>query len=154
MDYIAFSTDIYLEEGSCEPAVDPRTIKSSSNYIDIDPLLANKINSFLANTSLSFGRRYTILASRIAMVMLSPLEGYLDGRKTKYIKIVQIGIDHRYQRLGICKKLLEYIKTIGLTYWNDIEIECVNSEHLYNYLDRSSDWKQLSYDRNSFLAVK
>ena len=149
-----FSTDIYVNE--CEPEVNIDTIQlklESNDYSHIDPQLATDIDAFLSNHSTSFSRRYKVLASRIAMIMVSALDGYVDIQRCRFIKIVQIGVDYKFQRLGLCKLLLDYILKVA-TYnkWPYVIIECVNSKHLYRYLELSSKWNVLHCSPDSFYS--
>jgi hypothetical protein len=147
-----FSTDIYVNRS--EPNIDTIQLRLESNdYSHIDQRLARDIDTFLSNQSTSFSRRYKVLASRIAMIMVSALDGYIDNKKCRFVKIVQIGVDHKFQRLGLCKLLLDYILKVA-TYnkWPYVIVECVNNRHLYKYLENNSQWNILPCSNDSFYS--
>ena len=148
-----FSTKLYTN--STED-IDVNELKNklsmNLDYLNIDNELGTKIINFISNPSYSYERRYKIESSNIAMVMLSALRGYIDNEPCKFLKIVQIGIDNKYQRLGVCKKLLSFIRenAIKSGHWKYIMIECVNNKHLYNYLLTADDWKLMPCATENF----
>ncbi len=148
-----FSTKLYTENSE-EIDINELKKKISMNddYLNIDNDLGNKIIDFIRKKTYLIERRYVVIASEIAMVMLSDLRGYIDNESCKFLKIVQIGVDNKYQRLGICKKLLSFIieKTKQSGHLKYIMIECVNNKHLYNYLLKSTEWKLMPCANENF----
>ncbi len=153
---IDFTTDLYIKDDI--PNIEKNEIinKLDQEYNKIDMILSTDYENFINNKSTNTNRRYITIASRISMLMLSALNGYIDGHNCNFIKIVQIGIDYKYQKLGLCKKLLNYMinKLKNNNYWKYLVIECVNNDYLYKYLLNSNEWKLMNIsDRNFYCLI-
>ena len=153
-EYYEDEDEYYEDEEEEEEPIERIDIKEKQgqHFSFIDSVLASKIDEFIKNPSMNSDRKYTILKSQIGKIMLSPVEEYIDHKFYKTMKIVQINVFPKFQRLGVCRKMLEFVQEKVKEYqiWDKIIVECVQNKHLYQHLQKQG-WDLVAKDQNSFV---